>query len=324
MCTAITYKTDKFYVGRNLDYEFDYGQKILITPRNKVLPFNHADKSEKHYAIIGMGIEENGFPLYFDAVNEKGLAVAGLNFVGNAFYSSIKENKLNLAQFEFVPYILASCANIKEVKKILSKLNIDNESFSEKYPPSQLHWLIADKNECITVESLKDGLHVYENIPGVLTNNPPFEMQMFNLNNYMSLSNQNPTNKFSEKLNLNTYSRGMGAIGLPGDLSSSSRFVKCCFTKLNSRNKADEISSISQFFHILTSVEQQMGCCEVKKGEYEYTIYSSCMNCDEGIYYYTTYFNHRINAINMFDFDLEGSQIYQKEIINTEDINYQK
>ena len=323
MCTAITYKTNDFYFGRNLDYEFDYGQKVLLTPRNFVLHFNHTEDLKEHYGIIGMGIVENGFPLYFDGVNEKGLAVAGLNFVGNAHYFPVKKDKFNLAQFEFVPYLLANCDSVESVKKLLRNINIDDEPFSDKFPPSQLHWLIADKKECIVVETMKNGLHVHENKSGVLTNNPPFEMQMFNLNNYRHLTNKDPKNTFSSHLDLRTYSRGMGAMGMPGDLSSSSRFVKCCFTKLNSVSKNDEMSSVSQFFHILGSVEQQMGCCEVRKGEYEYTIYSSCMNCDQGIYYYTTYFNHQIRSVNMHNENLNGSAIYQYDLEDKETINYQ-
>lgn len=97
-----------------------------------------------------------------------------------------------------------------------------------------MHWIISDRNESLTVESTNDGLKVYDNPVGVLTNNPPFDIQMFMLNNYMSLSPKQPENNFGKSAELTTYSRGMGAIGLPGDLSSASRFAKVAFTKLNS------------------------------------------------------------------------------------------
>lgn len=110
---------------------------------------------------------------------------------------------------------------------------------------------------------MKDGLHIYDNPVGVLTNNPSFDYQLFNLNNYRVLSSETPKNNFSNQISLNAYSRGMGGIGLPGDLSSVSRFVKATFTKLNSVSGDSESESISQFFHILGSVEQQKGLCDV-------------------------------------------------------------
>ena len=166
---------------------------------------------------------------------------------------------------------------------------------------------------------MADGLHIHDHPLGVLTNNPPLETQMFMLNNYMHLSSKDPVNTFSSTLDLQKYSRGMGGIGLPGDLSSSSRFAKCAFTKLNTRI-TEKTSSISAFFHILHSVEQQDGCCEVSKDHYEITQYSDCMDTDTGILYYTTYNNHRINGVNMHNYDLSGDTIITVPIEDTEDI----
>ena len=119
------------------------------------------------------------------------------------------------------------------------------------------------------MESTADGLHVYDNPVGVLTNNPPFPMQMFSLNNYLHLSPKQPANTFSNQLDLSTYSRGMGGLGLPGDLSSASRFARVAFVKQNSISGNSETESVSQFFHILNSVDQQRGCCEVADGKYD-------------------------------------------------------
>ena len=169
-----------------------------------------------------------------------------------------------------------------------------------------LHWIIADADEAVTVESMKEGLKIYDNPAGVMTNNPPFDQQMFLLNNYRGLSPRQPENHFSEKLPLECYSRGMGALGLPGDLSSASRFARVAFTKMNSVSGDSEEESVGQFFHILGSVEQQRGCCEVAEGKYEITIYTSCCNATKGIYYYTTYTNRQITAVDMHREDLDG------------------
>ena len=309
MCTAATYKTKDFYFGRTLDYEFSYGEEITITPRNYKLNLKNMGIMETHYAMIGMAHIAENYPLYYDAINEKGLGMAGLNFVGNADYKEVIDGKDNITQFEFIPYILGKCASVKEARVLLGKINITNIPFNEKMTLAQLHWIIADKNEAITVESIKDGIKIYDNPVGVLTNNPPFDKQMFNLNNYMNLSPKSPKNNFSDKLNLNMYSRGMGAIGLPGDLSSQSRFVRAAFVKTNSLSGETESESVSQFFHILGAVEQQKGCCEVTDGKFEYTIYTSCCNGDKGIYYYTTYDNHQITAVKLHSENIDSTEL---------------
>lgn len=323
MCTAATYKTKDFYFGRTLDYEFSYGDEITITPRNYEFNFRKVKKIENHYAMIGMAHVVGDYPLYYDAINEKGLGIAGLNFVGNACYNECIEEKDNIAQFELIPWILCQCESVKEVRELLKNINITNEPFSEKFPLAQLHWIIADKDESITVESMKDGLKVYDNPVGVLTNNPSFDKQMFELNKYMNLSPKAPKNNFSDKLNMEYYSRGMGAIGLPGDLSSQSRFVRVSFVKMNAVSENDEKSSVSQFFHILNSVDQQRGCCEVADGKYEITIYTSCCNASKGIYYYTTYNNHQITAVDMFKENLDENSIVKYPLIEAGEIRWQ-
>ena len=323
MCTAATYKTNDFYFGRTLDYEFSYGDEVTITPRNYTFHFRKTGTLESHYAMIGMAYIAGNYPLYYDAVNEKGLGIAGLNFVGNADYKKEVNDKDNVAQFEFIPWILSQCATVKEAIASIERLNLIDEPFSKELPLAQLHWLIADRNEAITVESVNDGIHIYPNPVGVMTNNPPFDAQMFALNNYMHLSPKSPQNSFSDKLPLHTYSRGMGALGLPGDLSSQSRFIRVAFTKMNSVSGSSENESVSQFFHILGSVDQQRGCCDVGEGKYEITLYTSCCNTDKGIYYYTTYENHQITAVNMHNENLDGKNLIRYPLILGEQIKMQ-
>lgn len=322
MCTAATYQTRDFYFGRTLDNDCSYDEEIVVMPGNFPLSFRHQtpESPDGHYAMIGMAHMEDGQPLYYDAVNEKGLCMAGLNFVGNADYKDVADGLENVATFEFIPWILGQCASLSEAKKRLEKINLTNDTFNQKLPAAQLHWIIADRTECITVESVKDGLKIYDNPAGVLTNNPPFDEQMFHLNNFMNLSPDEPSNRFSSGLPLQTYSRGMGAIGLPGDLSSQSRFVRAAFTKMNSVSGNSESESISQFFHILGSVDQQRGCCRLGEDRYETTLYTSCCNADQGIYYYTTYDNHQITAVDMHREDLDGSSVVRYPLIREQQV----
>ncbi len=263
------------------------------------------------------------YPLYYDAVNEKGLAMAGLNFVGNAVYGEFQRDKDNIAQFELIPWILSQCATVDEACALIRKINIRNTMFTPDLPSAQLHWIIADNEKTITVESVADGIKVYNNSVGVLTNNPPFDEQLFALNNYMHLSARPPVNTFAPELDLRQYSLGMGAIGLPGDLSSQSRFVRAAFTKMNSVIGKGEAESVSQFFHILGAVDQQRGCCVLENGRYEVTLYTSCCNVDRGIYYYTTYDNHQITGVDMHKENLEGESLLRYPTIQKEQIRMQ-
>lgn len=139
----------------------------------------------------------------------------------------------------------------------------------------------------------------------------------------MSLSNKAPENKFANGIELEIYSRGMGAIGLPGDLSSQSRFIRAAFVKMNSVSKNNEKESVSQFFHILNSVDQQRGCCDLGDGKYEITLYTSCCNTNKGIYYYTTYDNHQITAVDMYKENLDGKELICYPLIIEEQIKSQ-
>ena len=322
MCTAIVYSAGgDHYFGRNLDLEYSYDETVTITPRNHPICFRRAKTLHQHYALIGMAYVTDGYPLYYEAINEKGVGMAGLNFPGNAYYKPEEDGCDNITPFEFIPWVLGQCADISEAKELLKRINLVHIAFSDKLPLSPLHWMVCDKDSSIVVEQTVEGLKVYDDPVGVLTNNPTFDYHLFNLNNYMQLSLDPPKNSFSNKLELNTYSRGMGAMGLPGDLSSVSRFVKAAFTKLNSVSGAAELESISQFFKILGSVEQQRGC--VRLGEsYEYTLYSCCCNLERGVYYFTTYENSQISAVDMFAEDLEGSAPISYELPVKQNIRF--
>lgn len=320
MCTAVTYQTKDFYFGRTLDNDFSYGEQVIITPRKFPFFIGAKGTMKTHHAMIGMAHLSDGYPLYYDAVNEKGLAMAGLNFVGNAVYQSCKSGKDNIATYEFIPWILAQCDSVKQARALLQNINIIDKPFSRQLPAAQLHWIIADCRQSIIVESVKDGICVYDNEVGVLTNNPPFEMQMFQLNNYMQLSAYPPENHFSARLPLRAYSRGMGSLGLPGDVSSQSRFIRAAFIKMNSVSKDAESESVNQFFHILGAVEQQRGCCVIGEKQYEITIYTSCCNANKGIYYYTTYENHQICAVDMHKENLDGNLLHAYSLKQEEQI----
>lgn len=309
MCTAVTYQTKDHYFGRNLDYEHGFGEAVTITPRDYIFPFKHMDSMPHHYAMIGMAVIADDYPLYFDATNEHGLSAAGLNFPRSAKYMPEAQGKTNIAPYELIPWLLGSCRTVSEAKNKLKNTNITNTPFRQDCPVTPLHWILADAKRVIVIEQTVEGLYVYENPVGILTNEPPFPFHMMNLNNYLNVTSEEPANRFAAGLSLDAYSRGMGGIGLPGDLSSASRFVRAAFTKLNSISDDSEAASISQLLHILGSVAQQNGCAKVGN-MYEKTIYTSCCNTAKGIYYYTTYENSQISGIKLHGVNLNTKNLY--------------
>lgn len=316
MCTSIV--KDRFF-GRTLDLELNYNESVIITPRNYSLPYK-TKEPECGYGIIGIGILRDGFPLYFDAVNEMGLGVAALNFNKSSVYFKPKTSKLNLASFEIIPYILSHCKDVKEAETLLKKTNILNLQFDENMPNSGLHWLIADKNCSIVAESNCKGLNIYSNPVGVLTNEPEFNTQLFSLNNYIALSSSYPTNNFSKEIALSTYSKGLGALGLPGDYSSNSRFVKASFVKLNYPHP---ISKPNEIFEIFSTVSVPRGSVLSEDGKIFSTIYTSVYNLETATLYYKTADSLSVWAVNLNRKSVDSENItcyaFEKETI----INYQ-
>lgn len=324
MCTSLTFQTSDFYFGRNLDLEYNFGEKIVITPRQYPFIFKFAGTLSEHYAIIGTAQISDGCPLYAEAVNEKGLCLAALNFPGNAVYAEAPESgKTNLAPFELFGFLLGTCATVKEAEEKLKAVCITHTAFKDGYPVAPLHWHIADKDRSLVLECIKDGMHLYENPVGVLTNNPPFPFQLTNLQNYMHLTSNPPENRFASALKLAPYGQGMGTIGLPGDASPASRFVRAAFCKWNSELPSGEEASVTQFFHILDNVAMVAGSVRTPENKFDRTTYSSCINASRGIYYYKTYNNNQISAVSMHKTDLDGCASVVFEQVNRQQICYQ-
>ena len=244
--------------------------------------------------MIGMAKVLDGYPLYFDAVNEFGLAMAGLNFVGNAHYSPAGEGTHGLATFELIPYLLGRCRTVREARRLLESIRVTDTPFAADLPPAELHWMLADRESCITLEVTRRGNEIYENPVEVLTNNPPFPFHLRHLELYGGLSAREEPSSFSPSLPLSSHSGGIGAYGLPGDSSSASRFVRCAFTLHNAARPTGEEAAVSQVFHILASAAQVEGVNGRTR-----TQYAACCNMDTGVYYYQTYGSGAVTAVRL-------------------------
>lgn len=323
MCTCINFKTKDFYFGRTLDLTSHFREKVVITPRNYEFLLKNGSTFRTKYSMIGMAMVCENYPFYAEASNEKGLSIAGLYFPNSAYYFSPDPAKLNLTPYEIIPYFLGQYSSIYEMKERLSQLNLTNLPFSDQLPLTDLHWMISDEKECIVLEQTKYGLKVYDNPIGVLTNNPPFYYHLLNLSNYSNLTPSFSESKFSDQISLQQYGQGMGAIGLPGDNSPASRFVRIAFHKLNSVCKSDEESSITQFFHLLDSVSMIQGSTITKENQYDITLYSCCINATKGIYYYKTYSNNQITAVRMTENEQKKKELSIFPFVEKQQIRYE-
>ena len=322
MCTALHMKGNGCFFGRTLDLEYSYGEEVIITPRDFCLEFLHEKSTKHHLAIIGVGCVVDGMPLYYDAANEAGLAAAGLNFPHNAVYYPEKQGCSNIASFEVIPFVLSRCKTVKEAKQLFQNTCITPEDFSKTLQSTPLHWIVADKDESIVIESTQDGLFVYDNPFGVLTNNPPFPQQLTRLSDYAHLSSRDPVNTLSPETPLPSYSRGMGGIGLPGDFSSFSRFARAVFLSNPATPSPDRAGEISRFFHIMDGVSVPKGAVKTREEKDVLTVYTCCADLLAGTYYFVTHQSRRIRALSLSSVPPDADSLYTVKMAEEEEISY--
>lgn len=290
MCTAFSWKNGTHYFGRTLDLEYSYAEETVLTPRKYPLPFCHMGTMREHYAILGIAAAEQSFPLYYDAMNERGLCMAALRFPGYAAYFH-QSGRDVLAPHEVIVWILGQCASVRQARTLLARAVIAPIPFSENYPLSPMHWILADAEECAVLEQTAEGLSVYKNPAGVLTNAPPFPMQLRRLAAFEG--------------------------ELPGSDASAARFIRAAETA-RCAGKGDG-SDISRFFRILGSVFR----VRTKEGETE-TLYTSAYDTAARTLYRTTADNHRITAVRMEESAAEGDVLLRAPLTRADDILWEQ
>lgn len=302
MCTALKWHD---YFGRTLDDSTEYDLNLIITPRHYKFSFDKT--KDLGYTIMGLGVEYNDYPLYFEGVNEYGLAIAALEFKDYAIYHQYDNNKINIPSYELIPYILRNNKTINEVKLSIKNISIWDKSISTLYPAAPLHYLVSDEFESIVIEQSNDGLKIYDNKYNVLANNPKFSYHLENIKNYVSLTPSFPANRLSSDLSITPFSNGIGAYSLPGDYSSASRFIKTVYMSFNATYLNNNKKDIIQFFNILSSVSPIPGVVINDDNKLHYTIYTSCIDCSNLIYYYK------------FSNDIKIKEIELKSYLNSND-----
>lgn len=316
MCTSISLTTDGFYFGRNMDIDASFGERVVVTPRSYPFLFRRTEPLRSHLAMIGMAAVADGYPLYAEACNEAGLCMAGLSFPDNAHYpESEADDRANVAPFELIPWVLGQCRTVAEARRRLARTRVVRIPFSDALPLTPLHWHIADRRESIVAEPMPDGLRIWDNPVGVATNSPPFDFHLTNLRQYLRMSTAYPVSRFSGQIDLQPFGVGLGNVGLPGDFSPTSRFVKAAFLALNTTGGSDEASSLARFFHLLDAVAMPDGIVATPRGTFERTGYACCIHADRGVYYYKTYLNSCLTAVDMRREPLHGDALTQYPLL---------
>lgn len=328
MCTAlnISSKEGKYFFGRNMDLAYTFNQEVIMMPRSyEFKDIVSGNIITNNRAILGMGTIIDNHPTIADGMNENGLAAAGLNFAGYAFFEKeLSKEKTNVTPYDFIQWILSNHDTVEEVKKSIENIELVDIPINEKTPCPTLHWMVSDKSgKSIVIEKTKEKFAFYDNTVGVMTNNPTFDWHLTNLNEYMFITPNNPKNTEWSNQELAPLGIGAGTLGIPGDFASVSRFVRIAYIRANMPEINNDINAVTQFFHMLDYVKMVKGGVITEEGLEDLTLYSSCMNLEDCIYYYKNYDNNRINAIDMKKEKLEGKDLIVYKYLTTQDINYQ-
>ena len=298
MCTSIALMGERFAFGRTLDLGCGFGDGAVITPRNYALHLRCGEVIMRHQAFVGMAEVIDGFPLYADGMNERGVCMAALDFKGNAHYPALPlSGRRALAPFEVIPYILSKCESLAVARAELDRISIVDMPFSDDVPSSPLHWHIADRGGSLVVESAKDGMRVYENEHGVLANNPPFPFHRDNCTLYLNATNERCGGE-------GVFCSGVMGRGIPGDYTSPSRFVRAAWLRRYARCDGE-----AGLFSLLGAVAPPRGVVTSEDGGEHFTRYTCAMSPDELCYAYKSADSSEILHTYMKKESLDGETL---------------
>lgn len=299
MCTAITLNDaqNHHYFGRTMDFSYPLEPSIYSCPKNYILKNSYSSIEIKNkYSFMGIG-QKLSHVIFADGVNEKGVSVATLYFPGFASYPlpTTPYSKYYIDSLDLVNFLLGNCATVEEAYSLLQSVSIIGVQDSITNSIAPLHWIVTDQTgNCMVIESEKDGLHLFSNPIGVLSNSPNFEWHATNLRNYMNLSPFQFEKTNWNSISLSPFGQGTGGFGLPGDYTPPSRFVRASFLKTHIIPPQTLEESITSFFHIMESVSIPKGIVITQRGTNDYTQYTSFIDLQNSSYYFKTYENSQI------------------------------
>lgn len=305
MCTSVIYENqnNEFFLARTMDFSIPLSGKPIFIPKDFVFYKAQSKKtfsSSYHFVGAGRLVDEYVFG---DGVNEKGLSVASLYFSDDAVYQEPKNmNELQLAPHDVVAWLLGTCETVAEVTSKIKEISIVAEVSPVINGVLPLHWLVADKTGAsIVIEPVKQGLEIYENTVQVMANSPSFPWHLTNLNQYPMLSNISaPSSNYHEFIAKGN-GAGSGAVGLPGDYTSISRFVRIAFMNQYCEKGQTPEESINIISRMLSAVYIPKGVKLKSNGAIDYTQFTSFMDLERSSYVINYYENNRFLQIDLKD-----------------------
>ena len=329
-CTGIAFSTQDGtrMQARTIEWGgYDLNSKLIILPRGeKNISLTQGGKNgltwENKYGAVGISVVQDGF--IGEGVNEKGLAAGVFYFSGYGSLSpyNAKKAKKSVGDMELVRWMLTSFSTVDEVIKGLKKIEIVPIYPSEKGQSAPTgHWRIADASgRSIVLEIENNGQrHIYENTVGVLTNSPSFPWQMTHLNSYVHLlPGPVPAATFGTT-ELKAFGMGAGMVGLPGDITPPSRFVRAFFYIQTAPTAPDGQSGMLQAFHILNNFDLPIGIeftpGQKTSGLPSATQWTTVTDMTRPAFYYRTMYNSQIRKIDLSKINF-SEVIYQAVPLN--------
>lgn len=291
------------FFGRNLDWSCGYGERVRIMPKGFPASYQFLDDAPAAHAAIGMCVDYNNYPMFFDCGNDAGLAVAGLNFPGYAAYADAPEQgRTNVCAYEFPLWVAASFSSVDEVQAALCQRD-DRGRLCRRGPgrllPALDHW--RRRAPASWWRARADGMHVLDDPVDVLTNQPSLEWHLENLRGYITATNDFPATATWRAADLAPFGAGAGMRGIPGDCYSPSRFVKAAYLNANYPEKSGEHDNVIRMLRTLEGVAMVEGAARMGNGDFEKTLYTSCFSAKTGTYYYATYDDPAIRHVSLAD-----------------------
>ena len=333
MCTSLALPAPNgtHLFGRTLDLDIHFGEAVTITPRRYPFAFADCYPHTHHYALLGMAAVADspaarGYPLYAEAMNEKGLCMAGLRLAESAVYADTPRGGwLNLAPWELIPYLLGTCATVGEARAALGDIWVVDKPFSDTVGTAPLHWHMVDADPAhggLIVEVTSEGMRLYEAETGALANEPPYPAQLSALQaaeigraHGGLVVESEPTKKAHGEWLVEP-----DPTALPAGYGSPARFARASILRRWWLERGSACAAVdgttptagyavAQFFSLLGAVSPTAGAVMTPEGGCHRTLYTCCMDTAAGVYYYKTESHPSVRTVAFHGLDLNGDKV---------------
>jgi choloylglycine hydrolase len=328
-CTGIKLKAKDGAIvrARTLEFAQDLDSDVIVIPRNFEFEGNTPSKLpglkwKTKFAVAGANF--NGEPYVADGINEKGLSGGVFYFPDFAVYQTFDNSKaaVTMAPWQLLTWILGTFSTLEEVKKALPKVRVCNVVFAKWMATMPLHYIVMDaKGECIVIEYVKGKLNIHDNPSGTLTNSPDFPWHLTNLRNYMQMSPKGIKDKVVNSLKLIPAGQGSGMLGMPGDYTPPSRFVRAFFFSSASIQQENAEAAAMQSFHILNNFDIPLGTVRSTENNVtslDRTQWTNVCDLKNKLFYYKTENDSRIRVLKLMNCDLSAKKIIKFKMASME------